>query len=178
MDALGDKLAIGQEGLQEILDGLANRGYRVIGPTMRDGAIIYENIARLEDLPIGWTERQDAGQYRLDRRADQAIFGYAVGPHSWKRFLHPPEEILWTAERNADGVTIAVLDEGPGIDEGDEARIFERFYRADSARASSDGGTGLGLAIAQWIVDLHGGDIHPERREPHGCRMVVTLPSS
>jgi signal transduction histidine kinase len=80
------------------------------------------------------------------------------------------------AERNADGVTIAVLDEGPGIAEADEARIFERFYRADSARASSDGGAGLGLAIAQWIVDLHGGEIHPERREPHGCRMVVTLP--
>jgi signal transduction histidine kinase len=80
------------------------------------------------------------------------------------------------AERCADGVTISVLDEGPGIPEADEARIFERFYRADSARASSDGGAGLGLAIAQWIVDLHGGEIHPERREPHGCRMVVTLP--
>jgi signal transduction histidine kinase len=75
-----------------------------------------------------------------------------------------------------DGVTIEVLDEGPGIAAADEARIFERFYRADSARASSDGGAGLGLAIAQWIVDLHGGDIHPEPREPHGCRMVVTLP--
>ena len=75
-----------------------------------------------------------------------------------------------------DGVVIEVLDEGPGIPEADEARVFERFYRADAARASSDGGAGLGLAIAQWIVDLHGGDIHPERREPHGCRMVVTLP--
>jgi signal transduction histidine kinase len=80
------------------------------------------------------------------------------------------------AKRNHDGVTIEVLDEGPGIAEVDEARIFERFYRADTARSSSDGGAGLGLAIAQWIVDLHGGDIHPERREPHGCRMVVTLP--
>ncbi len=75
-----------------------------------------------------------------------------------------------------DGVTIEVLDEGPGIAAADEARIFERFYRADSARSSSDGGAGLGLAIAQWIVDLHGGDIHPEPRVPHGCRMVVTLP--
>jgi signal transduction histidine kinase len=78
--------------------------------------------------------------------------------------------------RSPDGVTIEVLDEGPGIPESEQARIFERFYRADSARSSNDGGAGLGLAIAQWIVDLHGGDIHPERREPHGCRMVVTLP--
>jgi len=74
------------------------------------------------------------------------------------------------------GVTIEVLDEGPGIAEADRERVFERFYRADSARASSDGGAGLGLAIAQWIVGLHGGDIHPEHRDPHGCRMVVTLP--
>ena len=81
------------------------------------------------------------------------------------------------AQRRVDGVTIEVLDEGPGIAEADEARIFERFYRADSARASTDGGAGLGLAIAQWIVDLHGGDIHPERRDPHGCRMVVNLPT-
>ncbi|HEU5306549.1 MAG TPA: ATP-binding protein [Acidimicrobiia bacterium] len=80
------------------------------------------------------------------------------------------------ASRHETGVTIEVLDEGPGIAEVDEARIFERFYRADVARASTDGGAGLGLAIAQWIVDLHGGDIHPERRDPHGCRMVVTLP--
>jgi len=82
------------------------------------------------------------------------------------------------AQRRLDGVMIEVLDEGPGIAEADEERIFERFYRADSARASTDGGAGLGLAIAQWIVDLHGGDIHPERRDPHGCRMVVNLPNN
>ncbi|MET0627817.1 MAG: ATP-binding protein [Acidimicrobiia bacterium] len=81
------------------------------------------------------------------------------------------------AHRNGNGVVIEVLDEGPGIPEAEQARVFERFYRADTARASSDGGAGLGLAIAQWIVDLHGGDIRPERREPHGCRMVVTLPN-
>ena len=80
------------------------------------------------------------------------------------------------ARRSANGVTIEVVDEGPGIPEAEQDRVFERFYRADSARASRDGGAGLGLAIAQWIVDLHGGEIHPERREPHGCRMVVTLP--
>jgi signal transduction histidine kinase len=85
--------------------------------------------------------------------------------------------VVVRARRAERAVTIEVLDEGPGIPAADQERIFERFYRADTARASSDGGTGLGLAIAQWIVDLHGGDIHPEQREPHGCRMVVTLPS-
>jgi signal transduction histidine kinase len=74
-------------------------------------------------------------------------------------------------------VQFEVTDDGPGIPDGDSARVFERFYRADTARSSRDGGAGLGLAIAQWIVDLHGGEIHPERREPHGCRMVVTIPN-
>jgi signal transduction histidine kinase len=82
------------------------------------------------------------------------------------------------ARRTRDGVRVEVSDEGPGIPEADAARVFERFYRADHARASGDGGAGLGLAIAQWIVELHGGEIHPERREPHGCRMVVTLPAA
>jgi len=74
-------------------------------------------------------------------------------------------------------VRIEVCDEGPGISEEDRARVFERFYRADTARSSGHGGAGLGLAIARWIVDLHGGDIRAEQPTPHGCRMVVTLPA-
>ena len=81
------------------------------------------------------------------------------------------------AGRSPRGVTIEVLDEGPGIAEADRGRVFERFYRVDAARSSVAGGAGLGLAIARWIVDLHGGDIHPEGRDPNGCRMVVTLPT-
>ena len=76
----------------------------------------------------------------------------------------------------SDGVMIEVLDEGPGIPEADRTRVFNRFERLDAARSSSGGGAGLGLAIARWIVDLHGGEIRPETRDPHGCRMVVTLP--
>jgi signal transduction histidine kinase len=75
-------------------------------------------------------------------------------------------------------IAIEVCDEGPGIPEEEANRVFERFYRADTARSSSHGGAGLGLAIARWIVDLHGGDIRAERRVPTGCRMVVLLPAA
>jgi signal transduction histidine kinase len=85
-------------------------------------------------------------------------------------------EVSARAERGR--IAIEVCDEGPGIPEEEANRVFERFYRADSARSSSHGGAGLGLAIARWIVDLHGGDIRAERRTPTGCRMVVLLPAA
>ena len=44
---------------------------------------------------MGWTDEQDGGHYRLVRRDDDALFGYAVGPHSWKKFQLPPEVRLW-----------------------------------------------------------------------------------
>jgi signal transduction histidine kinase len=93
---------------------------------------------------------------------------------------HSPEggAVRVRARRGPRGVRIEVLDDGPGIPVDEATRVFERFYRSDSARATEDGGAGLGLAIAQWIVELHGGEIHPERREPHGCRMVVTIPAA
>jgi signal transduction histidine kinase len=91
---------------------------------------------------------------------------------------HSPDgaTVRVVARPQGDAVRFEVVDQGPGIPDGDAGRVFERFYRADAARASNRGGAGLGLAIARWIVDLHGGEIHPERREPHGCRMVVTIP--
>ena len=93
---------------------------------------------------------------------------------------HSPDggEVVVRARGRGENVVIEVLDQGPGIPEAEATRVFERFYRSDSARSSSDGGTGLGLAIARWIVDLHGGEIHVERAEPHGCKMVVELPQA
>jgi signal transduction histidine kinase len=94
------------------------------------------------------------------------------------RFTPTGGKVEVRARRSPRGVVIEVLDEGPGIPEADRGRVFERFYRVDAARSSQAGGAGLGLAIARWIVDLHGGDIHPEERDPSGCRMVVTLPAT
>jgi signal transduction histidine kinase len=89
----------------------------------------------------------------------------------------PANGTIAVRARGADRrVCIEVTDEGPGIPASDATRVFERFYRADSARSSDQGGAGLGLAIARWIVDLHDGEIHVEANEPRGARMVVTLP--
>ncbi len=101
------KAAITIDGLQALIGALAARGYKVLGPIVRDGAIVYDEIAGVADLPAGWTDRQDGGRYRLERRDDEALFGFSHGPQSWKRYLHPPMQTLWTAKKNGKSMEIA-----------------------------------------------------------------------
>jgi two-component system phosphate regulon sensor histidine kinase PhoR len=71
----------------------------------------------------------------------------------------------------------SVSDDGPGVSLADQARIFERFYKADRTRTSG-GGTGLGLAIARHIVEGHGGAIRVESEEGRGAVFAFTIPIS
>ncbi len=100
------------EGLDRLFEALRRREFTVVGPTVRDGAIVYDELESAADLPTGWTDEQDGGHYRLERRDDEAVFGYVVGPHSWKRYLHPPFLRLWRAEKRDDGFQVA-RDEAP-----------------------------------------------------------------
>jgi sulfhydrogenase subunit beta (sulfur reductase) len=99
------------QGLAALIGGLRADGFRVIGPTLRDAAIVYDDIESIGDLPAGWTDEQEAGHYRVRRREDSALFGYNVGPHAWKRFLHPPLLRMWRAEPTADGMTVTSFAE-------------------------------------------------------------------
>ena len=111
-----NQAVIAPDALDRLVAALRDRGYRVLGPSVRDGAIIYDDLESADALPIGWTDTQDGGSYRLERRADEARFGYAVGPHSWKRFLFPPRVRLWRASRDEHGapaITEEALDTTP-----------------------------------------------------------------
>jgi ferredoxin len=103
---IGARTIIDRAGLQTLLEALRAAGYDLIGPVLRAGAIVYDRIEGLADLPAGWGDRQEAGTYRLEQRGDAALFGYTVGPTAWKRFLHPPEARLWRARKEADGFTV------------------------------------------------------------------------
>ena len=99
------------EGLQALIEALGRRGYRVVGPTVRDQAIIYDDI-----VGRSRTCRQAGPTSRMagptgSRRDDDALFGYAVGPHSWKKFLHPPRCSLWQAPNAA--TTASQVDSEP-----------------------------------------------------------------
>ena len=106
MASAAEHAVLTMDGLQQLLDALKRRFYRVLGPTVRDKAIVYDDIAALADLPRDCTDEQEGRRYRLRRRDDEAVFGFAVGPHWWKKFLHPPMQKLWTAERGDAGVHI------------------------------------------------------------------------
>lgn len=89
--------------VDELFGFLVRDGFEVVGPQVSDGAITYGRIDSTLDLPEGWTDRQEPGSYRIEKRDDHALFGYAVGPHSWKRFLFPPKMNLWKTTRDSDG---------------------------------------------------------------------------
>jgi ferredoxin len=99
--------------LNTLFDVLSSQGYSVVGPKVREGTIVYETVRSIDDLPVGWTDEQDGGKYRLSKRDDNAMFGYAVGPHSWKKFLFPPRLKLWTAKRDGSSFEIEENDAEP-----------------------------------------------------------------
>jgi len=106
---------IGGEGLQALIDALDRRGYTVIGTVLRDGALVLEPIHRVDALPAGWTDEQEAGRYRLrpdgDGNGNGAKFAVGLGPQAWKRFLYPPTEVLWRARRDGHDFVIEEDDE-------------------------------------------------------------------
>ncbi len=100
-------VVIKRNDLQSLFDELVTRGHTLVGPTVREGVIIYDELRYVEDLPEGWTEDQEAGTYRLKRRTDKALFGFNNGPHSWKKYLFPPRAKLCAVEKTeAGGFTV------------------------------------------------------------------------
>jgi ferredoxin len=85
--------------ISALLAAILDSGYRLLGPTVKDGAIVYDEISSAARLPAGVGQEQTNGRYRLKPRADGALFGYTVGPHSWKRFLFPASRRLFSATR-------------------------------------------------------------------------------
>ncbi|MDM8530813.1 4Fe-4S dicluster domain-containing protein [Anaerolineales bacterium HSG25] len=103
---VGEHVIVKRADFEQLLDALNARNYQIVGPTVQEKAIVYDEITSVNDLPIGWTDEQDKGRYRLKRRADEALFGYVISPQSWKKFLHPASLRLWQAEQTDDGFHI------------------------------------------------------------------------
>jgi len=91
----------------------------------------------------------------------------------------PPETPVHVGLHRRDGsVELTVADSGPGLDDEQAARVFERFYRTDSSRTRSSGGVGLGLSIVSAVAEAHGGRASVRPTEGGGATFVVSLPLS
>lgn len=97
---------VDKNAIDGLLSILKSEGFITVAPTIKDSTIIYDEIGSTSELPIGWTDEQEGGHYKLIRRNDDALFAYNVGPHSWKKYLFPPKLQLF--EANKDGKSFEI----------------------------------------------------------------------
>jgi two-component system sensor histidine kinase CpxA len=103
----------------------------------------------------------------------------ALGNILRNALLHAPgSPVEITAESSHDQVRLQLTDHGPGVPEESLPRLFDPFYRVDTARTRDTGGTGLGLAIVKTSIESLGGTVTAANAAPHGLRLTLTLPPS
>ena len=100
------------KALQKLFDAIKDKGHHLVGPTIRDNAVVYAEINAVDQLPVGWVDQQDNGRYRLAKSRQQSVFAYNVGPQSWKQILYSPQCDLWTAQRDGQQFDLVPPDNG------------------------------------------------------------------
>ncbi|HEY3162775.1 MAG TPA: 4Fe-4S dicluster domain-containing protein [Candidatus Limnocylindrales bacterium] len=124
--------------LDRLFQALGAGGRRIVGPTVVDGVVVYDELSNVVDLPVGWTFETAPGTYRATPGPSVRAFDYGVPPTAWKRFTHPPIVPLTRSRRDGDLVSIAPAGEPPprlafvGVRACELAalRIQERVMRA------------------------------------------------
>ncbi len=91
---------------QDLFDAISSKGYDIIGPTVHHNTVVYDQITSAAELPVGYTDEQDGGTYRLHKTDKETFFGYTHSPQSWKRFLYPSAIRLWQTKRQGTGFQI------------------------------------------------------------------------
>lgn len=130
-------------GLHQLIEELRRRGFSIVAPTLRDGAIVLDEIDSAADLPYGWGVDVAPGTYRVRARTDRAAFGHSAGPQSWKKFLHPPRQRVWSSDP----------DPNPAADTDDAV---------EPARYAFIGVRGCDLAAIGVLDRVLAGPVHPD----------------
>jgi ferredoxin len=200
MRAPGSRWILGRAGLDDLIGALRDEGYEVIGPVVKSGAIVHGPVTRAADLPVGLTDRQEPGSYRLSPRDDQAVFGFAVGPDSYKEIFYRSEAPLVKLRRKADAVEVVapqpprgkvallgaraceiaaigkqdrILLEGPYVDEDYAARRRDAFVVA--LQCSTAGGTCFCVSMGTGPQATGGFDLAITELLEESHRFVVEI---
>lgn len=86
--------------ISQLFSVLKEDGYKVIGPHLRDGAVVCEEIHSVSDLPAGWTDTHGQGKYTAQYNGGKALFGYTATAQSWKRYLHPAHHLIFQTHKS------------------------------------------------------------------------------
>jgi len=142
----------------------------------------------LQDVAAGWRQVANVRGLQFSERILEAELSVLADEAALRRVINvlldnafkytplPGGMVHLSAERKQRLAVVSVRDNGVGIPEEEQTRIFERFYRVDKARSRDMGGAGLGLSIAQWIVEQHHGRIVVESTPGAGSIFRVELP--
>jgi signal transduction histidine kinase len=169
--------------LNDLLDlARSDAGRLTIKPSPTDVASVVEDPVRTmqsqtrtKSQALAQEIQPGLPQVSVDRdRIRQVLVNLLTNAH---QYCPEGASILVTATGQADGVQLAVSDDGPGMPADQLEHIFERFTRGDAGLTQYVGGTGLGLAISKSLVDLHGGTLAVESTKGHGSTFRVWLPA-
>lgn len=190
-----DVAVIDAAGLAQLVSVLQGVGYRVVGPTVSGNAIVLAELDSADDLPAGWGVDVGPGQYRLRRRDDDAVFGHSAGPQSWKQFLHPARQKVWSSEaeppedppryaflgvRGCDLAAIATLNGVLGAGAHPDTSFTGRLGRAFvvAVNCTEPGGLCFCASMGTGPAAGPGYDLAlTERTGPEGRRYVVDVGS-
>lgn len=141
-------------------------------------AMLHEVAARFQDRPPGVRVVPTARAVivEVDGEKIRTVLRNLV-ENAVKYSLPRSRPVELSAVMNADTVVVRVTDDGAGIPDGDVARIFEPFFRADRSRSKTTGGYGLGLSICKRVMEAHGGSIRVERPAGGGASFILTFPN-
>ncbi|HTG80467.1 MAG TPA: ATP-binding protein [Geobacteraceae bacterium] len=139
----------------------------------RHAVALLEQKAHTKGITVEWNRVKEAPPVLADRgRLEQVLINLLDNAI---KYTPGKGSITVSATDGGGCVKIAVADTGHGIPPKDLPRLFERFYRVDTARSREEGGTGLGLSIVKHIVQLHGGTISVESTPEKGSTFTFTL---
>jgi two-component system sensor histidine kinase SenX3 len=150
--------------------------------TMRDVAVdelvVAAVAAHTTQADSAGVEIRRGGERGAYVHGDPQVLGEAVGNLLANAIAYSPRgsHVGIGVKVTGNVVELAVSDQGIGIAESDQERVFERFYRADQARSRRTGGTGLGLAIVKHAVQRHGGEVRLWSRPGQGSTFTIRLP--
>lgn len=94
-----------------LLEALKERNYVIVGPTVRDHAIVLERVESVTQFPIGWVDEQSNGTYRLKKTDIPTLFNFTVGPHSLKKFLFPSVQKIFVTQKQGKSTDSALEDQ-------------------------------------------------------------------